>query len=90
MSKPNTEREIVRPEGTRKNEAFSYCRWASFEWDAKFYAWTPTHRQECEHLIDQLVNNPAWFKCRPRKIDKKAATRNDNKNKNKKTQDWVT
>jgi len=82
------DREVIRPRVKKKHDPFEYCKWAAGDWDAKFYAWTPTHRKECEEHVKQLLNNPAWYKHKPRKVDKKAATRN--KYKDKKTQDWIT
>jgi hypothetical protein len=82
------EREIIRPRAKKRHDPFEYCKWAAGDWDARFYAWTPTHRKQCAAHLKQLINNPAWFKCKAKKVDKKAATRN--RNKGKKTQEWIT
>lgn len=71
------DREIVRPKGIKKSASFSYCKWAAGDWEARFYAWTDSHRRECEFTINQMLNNPAWFKARPPKIDKRAAAANN-------------
>ena len=77
------DQEIVRPKGTKKHTSFSYCKWAAGDWEARFYAWTTTHRQECEFSVNQMADNPAWFKVRKPKVDKQAAARN-NKSRGKK------
>lgn len=71
------EQEVVRSQDVKKHSAFHYCKWAAGDEEARFYAWTPTHRKECEFTINQMVNNPAWFKTRKPKIDKVTATRNN-------------
>ncbi len=82
------DREVIRPRSKKKHDSFEYCKWAAEDWDARFYAWTKTHREQCEAHLKQLTSNPAWYQCKPKKVDKKAATRS--KHKGKKTQDWIT
>ena len=70
------DREVVRPKGVKKHSSFHYCKWAAGDWEARYYAYTPAHRAECERHINQLVNNPAWFKYKP-KVDRRAAVANN-------------
>jgi len=72
------DREIIRPKVKKRYDPFEYCKWAAGDWEAKFYAGTPIHDEQCEAFVKQLLNNPAWFKCKTKKIDARAVTR-DNK-----------
>lgn len=71
------EREVIRPKVKKRHDPFEYCKWAAGDWEAKFFAGTPAHREQCDAHLKQLINNPAWYKCKPKKIDKKAAARNN-------------
>ncbi len=71
------EQEVIRPRSKKKHDSFEYCKWAVGDWEARFYAWTKTHRAQCEAHIKQLTNNTAWYQCKPKKIDKKAAANNN-------------
>lgn len=71
------EREVIRPRDKKRHDPFEYCKWAAGDWEARFYAWTRPHREECEFTIKQMANNPAWFKTKRKKVDRKAATRNN-------------
>ncbi len=75
MNEPDV--DVVRPDKTRRSDPFSYCSWAAQHWEARFYANTPTHLESRENTIKQLVNNPCWMKCKPRKVDQKAITANN-------------
>lgn len=78
--------EIVRPKDVKKHSSFSHCKWAAGEWEGRFYAWTPTHRDQCEFTIDQMINNPAWFKTKAPKVDKQSAARNNKSKGDEKNQ----
>lgn len=71
------DREVIRPRTKKRHDPFEYCKWAAGHWEASFFAWTDAHRAQCEEHLKQLINNPAWYKCKTRKIDKRAAARNN-------------
>lgn len=73
---------IIRPKENQKRKPFVYCKWAAQDWEARFYAGTPTHKKQCEDHIKQLVNNPSWYNCKvgkAGKVNKKAAIRSNAK-----------
>jgi len=78
-----TDREIIRPKSSKKSDPFAYCKWALGDWEARFYLHSTPHQAACAHTIKQMVNNPAWFKTKGKKIDPKQAVR-DNKAKGQK------
>ncbi len=82
------DREIIRDKSKRKSDSFEYCKWAVGDWDARFYANTDAHLESRADTINQLINNPAWYKCKPKKVDKKAGV--TNRTKQKRGQDWIT
>lgn len=82
------EREVVRPKAKKRHDPFEYCKWAAGDWDARFYAWTKTHRSMCELHIKQLADSPSWYKWKQPKVDKKAASKS--KRRKGKTQEWIT
>lgn len=67
---------LVRPKEKKKSSSFEYCKWAAGDWEARFYAWTPAHRRECEQMIKQMTNNPAWFKVKVKKDRRQLARDN--------------
>lgn len=73
----NPEQEVVRPKAKKKGSSFAYCKWAAGDWEARFYYWTDAHRRECEQTINDMVNNPVWFKTKRKKVDKAAAVANN-------------
>lgn len=85
------DRVVVRPRSKKKHDKFEYCKWAAGDWEARFYIGTPTHRDQCDDHIKQIVNNPCWFTYRARKVDKRAAVAGSkDKNQGKKNQKWIT
>ena len=78
-----SDREIIRPPTAKKSDPFAYCKWALGDWEARFYLHTAPHQESCEHTIKQMLNNPAWFKTKGKKLDAKQAVR-DNKARGKK------
>ena len=73
----NKDREIIRPKSAKKSDPFAYCKWALGDWEARFYAHTAAHIESREETINQMRNNPAWFKCKGRKIDPRQAIKNN-------------
>ncbi len=71
------DQEVIRPRSKKKHDSFEYCKWAVGDWEARFYAWTPTHRKQCEAHLKQLMNDPTWHQCKATKVDKKAAVSNN-------------
>ena len=80
---------VVRSRDVKRRDPFVYCRWAAGDWEAHFYANTDAHLKSRADTIKQLVNNPVWFKCKSKKLDKRTVTKNS-KNQGKKTQSWIT
>lgn len=69
--------ELIRPSTTKKSDPFVHCKWAKGEWEARYYAHTAPHVESRNETINQMLNNPAWFKCRGKKIDPKQAIKNN-------------
>ena len=88
MTNNKKDREIIRDKSKRKSDSFEYCKWAIGDWEARFYANTDAHLEARAEMINQLVTNPAWFRYKPKSVDKRIATRK--KTQGKKTQDWIT
>ena len=73
----NSDREIVRPKNSKKSDPFAYCKWAKGDWEARFYYHTDAHVESRDDTINQMLNNPAWFKAKGKKIDPKQAVKNN-------------
>lgn len=73
----NTDREIIRPDHVKRSDPFVYCKWAAGDWNARFYANTDAHLESRADTIKQILNNPAWFSHKGKKIDPKQAIKNN-------------
>ncbi len=70
------DREVVRPKAMKKNSSFSYCKWAPGDWEARFYAWTPAHKESRRRHLKVLMNDPCWYNYNPKKDAKLVAQNN--------------
>lgn len=53
--------EVVRGDGKKKRDDFSYCEWAAGAWEAEYYANTPAHMKSRARTLRVLMNDPCWM-----------------------------
>lgn len=53
--------EVVRGNGKKKREEFSYCKWAAGAWEAEYYANTPAHMRSRARTLKVIMNDPCWY-----------------------------
>lgn len=73
----NKDNEIVRPKNAKKHEPFAYCKWAAGDWEARYYYNTDAHVASRDEAINSMVNDPAWFKKKSKKLDRRVVTANN-------------
>jgi len=69
--------EVIRPKGRGKREPFPYCKWAAQDWEAHHLVGTPAHRKQSETLLKIMQNDPAWYKVKTPKLDKRTISLNN-------------
>lgn len=69
--------EIVRPKDVKKSDKFVFCRWAPGDWEANYYYHTDAHVASRQETINSMLNDPAWFKKKAKKLDRRVVAANN-------------